>query len=90
MQELITYVNNMVRHATEVLYYIRKEEYQLVYNLSLSFLSEIEKYIKKAQDICFEESIDLLLPSYERLKKIIKSYKGYTDFLYNTILLPIA
>lgn len=84
MQELITYVNNMVRHATEVLYYIRKEEYQLVYNLSLSFLSEIEKYIKKAQDICFEESIDLLLPSYERLKKIIKSYKGDTDFLYNT------
>lgn len=75
MQELIAYVNNMIHDVTEVLYYIREEKYQFVCDLSLYFMEKIETYLKKAREIQFKESIDLLMPSYEKLKIILHSYR---------------
>lgn len=75
MQELVNYVNDMIHHATEVLYYIREEDYQNAYDLSLSFLEKINIYIEKAANIHFQESIDVLETSYDELSKLIGSYR---------------
>lgn len=69
MQNLIiVYVNNMIHHATEILYYIKEKEYQIVYEMSLSFLEEVKGYFDKAVKMQFNESIELLEPTYNELK----------------------
>lgn len=81
MQKLIAYVNNMIRHTTEVLYYIREEDYQTMYELSLSFIKKIEIFIKMAHQMQCDESINLLQNSYETLKRQIKSFRHDKDSL---------
>lgn len=83
MQELVNYVNDMIHHATEVLYYIREEDYQNAYELSLSFLKKINIYIEKAANIHFQESIDVLETSYDELSKLIGAYRYERECLKN-------
>jgi len=83
MQELVNYVNDMIHHATEVLYYIREEDYQNAYDLSLSFLKKINIYIEKAANIHFQESIDVLETSYDELSKLIGAYRYERECLKN-------
>lgn len=83
MQELVNYVNDMIHHATEVLYYIREEDYQNAYDLSLSFLKKINIYIEKAANIHFQESIDVLETSYDELSKLIGAYTYERECLKN-------
>lgn len=81
MQELICYVNDMIHHATEILFYIREKDYQTAYNLSLSFLEKVYIYFQKASEVQFENSIHLLKIPYEELSRIIESYRYEKDGL---------
>ena len=90
MEELSIHLKNMIHNTTAAIYNFRRQNYTLAYKYSSKLTREGEKYINKAVQVGFTDSVDLLLPVWKLLLEITETGDATSlADVYEVQLLPV-